>query len=135
MTVSNTNSKNKLAAPPTGWFAGLGVVAGLGAIAASSCCVLPLALAGIGVTGAALGVLAILVYLRPFLLGAAVLALVAGWVQFLRRRAASCDTDECCAAPASSNRMAMVLSVGTALVTAGVIWKPYVEPLLIEFVR
>jgi len=31
----------------SGWLAGLGAVVGFGALAASSCCVLPLALAGL----------------------------------------------------------------------------------------
>lgn len=112
---------------PAGWLAGGAAVAGLGALAASSCCVLPLALAGLGAGGAAFSALAVLSGLRPLLLGVALLALTAGWVLFFRRRS--------CAPPASSTLMAVRLGGGTALAGLALLWGPYFEPILLRIVR
>src|SRR5208282_1011099 len=109
MTVGDatkSTDKKPLSAPSAGWFAGVGAAIGLGALAASSCCVLPLALASLGVTGAVFGGLEILASLRPFLLGGAALALAAGWVLFFRHRAVACDSGGSCAGPDSPKRAA-----------------------------
>jgi len=63
----------------TGWLAGLGAITGLGALAASSCCALPLALAGLGAGSAVFGGLEILANWRPLLLGVAVMVVLAAW--------------------------------------------------------
>jgi mercuric ion transport protein len=64
------------------WLAGLGGVAGFGALAASSCCVLPLALAGLGAGSAVFGGLEVLANWRPLLLGGAVVVVLVGWTLF-----------------------------------------------------
>ncbi|MBM3653735.1 MAG: mercury transporter MerT [Alphaproteobacteria bacterium] len=133
--ATNPKEKTRPGSPGTGWFAGIGTAIGLGALAASSCCALPLALASVGVTGAALGGLELLASLRPFLLGGAALALAVGWFLFFRRRAAACDNGGVCVAPVSSKRTAAFLAVGTALVGAAAIWQPYVEPILLQLMR
>jgi mercuric ion transport protein len=139
MTVSDSTQptdKTRPSAPTTGWFAGVGAAVGLSAIAASSCCVLPLALASLGVTGAVFGgSLEILASLRPFLFGGAALALATGWVLFFRRRAVACDTGGSCAAPGSSKRTTTLLGIGTAIICIATVWQPYVEPILLKLVR
>lgn len=133
--VTKSNDKARPGAPATGWFAGIGTAVGLGALAASSCCALPLALASVGVTGAALGGLELLAGLRPFLLGGAALAIAVGWFLFFRRRAVACDNDGVCVAPGSPKHTAAFLALGTALVGAAAIWQPYVEPILLQLMR
>jgi mercuric ion transport protein len=139
MTVSDTTQstdKTRPSAPATGWFAGVGAAIGLGAIAASSCCVLPLALASLGATGAIFGgSLEILAGLRPFLFGGAALALAAGWLLFIRRHAVACNTGDSCAAAKSSKRTAALLAVGTAIIGLAAVWQPHVEPILLKLVR
>ncbi|MGE4172165.1 MAG: mercuric transporter MerT family protein [Methylocystis sp.] len=138
MAVSDATKPNGKAgplAPATGWFAWVGTAVGFWALAASSCCALPLALASVGVTGAALGGLELLASLRPFLLGGAALAIAIGWFLFFRRRVAACDNADVCVAPGSPKRTAAFLAVGTALIGAAAIWQPYVEPILLQFMR
>ena len=138
MTVSDTtktDEKIRPGAPPTGWFAGVGTAIGLGALAASSCCALPLALASVGVTGAALGGLELLAGLRPFLLGGAAFAIAVGWYLFFRSRAVACEVGGVCVASSSPKRTAAFLAVGTALVGVAAIWQPFVEPILLQLMR
>jgi mercuric ion transport protein len=139
MAVSDTTQstdKTRPSAPATGWFAGVGAAIGFGAIAASSCCVLPLALASLGVTGAVFGgPLEMLASLRLFLFGGAAFALAVGWVLFFRRRSVACDTGGSCAVPESSKRTVTLLGVGTAIIGIATVWQPYVEPILLNLMR
>ena len=65
-----------------GSLAGLGAITSLGAIAGSSCCVLPLVLAGLGAGSAAFGGLEFLATYQPYIFGAAALLLAGAWVEF-----------------------------------------------------
>lgn len=63
-----------------GSVAALGAITGLGALAASSCCVLPIALGGLGAgAGVFTTVLGVLAPLRVPLMAASILAVVVGW--------------------------------------------------------
>ena len=139
MTDTNLGSisdKGKSIVPPAGLLAGTGVVAGLGAVIASSCCVLPIALAGIGVTGAALSILEFLVGIRSFLLAGAGLALLSGWGLFLlRKKTIICDADGTCSSSARAKRVAAPLGLGTMLVGLALLWGPYIEPFLLKLIR
>ncbi|MGA8172922.1 MAG: mercuric transporter MerT family protein [Methylocystis sp.] len=138
MTIDATRLPDKPgpSAPATGWFAGVGAAFGLGALAASSCCALPLALASLGVSAAVFGgFLETLASLRPYLLGGAALALVVGWALFFRRRAVACDAGGACATPVSSKRTATLLGVGTLVIGMASVWQPYVEPILLKLMR
>ncbi len=59
-------------------FAGLGLFSGLGAVAAKSCCLLPLVLASSGLGGAWLS--QELIAYRPYLLGVAWITVAAAWL-------------------------------------------------------
>lgn len=130
-----SHTRDSLPAPSGGWFAGLGAVAGLGALAASSCCALPVALVGVGASGAVFGGLAMLASIRPILLGGAALALLVGWGLFLRRRATACAMAGPCASPGPPRRTAALLGIGTALVALALVWEPYLEPLVLKAMR
>ncbi len=68
--------------------------AAVASLLASSCCLLPLALASVGLTGAWLGNLRVLQPYSPILIGIAIAALVlAGRSHFGSRSAAACRID------------------------------------------
>jgi mercuric ion transport protein len=124
-----------LPAPSTGLLAGTGTVIGIGALIASSCCVLPIALAGLGATGAVFGGLAFLAGIRPPLLAGSAVLLALGWaLYFRRRRRPSCDGDTC-ARPGASSRTTWLLGFGSLVVGLALAWGPYVEPVLLKLVR
>lgn len=127
--------RSKLRAPSGGLFAGLGAVVGFGALVGSSCCAVPLILAGLGASGAVFSGLEALVAIRPLLLGAAAVALVAGWTVFAQRRSLACRGDVACSPSAWSHRPLLLLSVGTAFLGLAVIWDAAIEPILFRLVR
>lgn len=120
---------------PAGSLAGLSALAGIGAVAASSCCVLPLALAGLGAGGAVLGGLGALAAYQMPILAAAVALLAAGWLAFWRRaRAAACAADGACARPETPRLTLIALLAATLLVGAGAGWSS-VEPILLGAIQ
>ena len=82
-----------------GSVAAIGAITGLGALAASSCCLLPLVLGGLGAGAGVFTVLGVLAPLRTPLIAASVLAVVVGWFFYARRRQAACGPDDSCTAP------------------------------------
>lgn len=124
-----------LPAPSTGLLAGTGAIVGIGALVASSCCVLPIALAGLGATGALFSGLAFLAGIRPLLIAGAAGMLALGWGFFFwRRRRPSCDGDTC-AKPGTSRRTIGLLGFGSLVVGLALVWSPYIEPALLKLTR
>ena len=74
------------------------VLGGLAAILASACCLGPLMLVLLGVSGAWIGNLTRLEPYRPFFLGAALIALFFAWLRIFRP-ARACTPGEVCAMP------------------------------------
>jgi len=74
----------------------------LGAFAVSTCCVLPLALAAIGVGGAWIGSLAMLAAYQPYLLAGAALCVGLGFWRAHRQVQPVCDGPDC--SPLTSQR-------------------------------
>lgn len=133
--LRQSGATEPLPAPSTSLLAGTGAVVGAGALIASSCCVLPMALAGLGVTGAVFSGLAFLADIRPFLIAGAAVMLALGWAFFFRRRhSARCDGDTC-AKPERSGRTIGLLGVGSLVVGLALVWGPYVEPALLKLTR
>lgn len=117
-----------------GWIAGLGTALGLGALAASSCCALPVGLAALGATGAVFSGLETLANLRPVLLGGAALALAAGWGLFIRSRYFVCQPGGSCASSRAPRGFLLLLG-GTVLVALALAWAPYFEASAIRLTR
>lgn len=115
-------------------FAGAGLSAGLAGIVASSCCVLPLVFAGFGLGGATFAALPVLAAWRPYLLGAAVLALVAAWSLHLRRRRA-CRASAGSAGAVAPDRRWIALAATSSVVLVSLVWQPLVEPRLLLLLR
>lgn len=105
----------------------LSLFTGVGALAASSCCALPLALSLAGIGGAWVGGLSGLVFYRPWFLIAAGLALAAGWTVALRRKGTGCTGERLCARPARNWLTFGVLGLSTLLVGVAAAWD-WIEP-------
>lgn len=115
--VTDTPSAQVAAASPeappgTGRFAALGA---LGAVLASSCCIVPLALVSVGVTGAWIGQLSALAPLQPVFATVALVLLGLGFRRVYRQPKAAC-ADGYCERPASGPATKAVLW-GAAVLT------------------
>jgi mercuric ion transport protein len=106
----------------------LSAAAGLfGALAASSCCLLPLVLFSLGASGAWIGRLTALAPYQPYIFAATFASLAAGYWRVYRAR--SCTADGTCAAPLPS-RLASTSLVLATLLTAAALGFDFVAPLL-----
>lgn len=117
-----------------GGVAAFGAITGLGALAASSCCVLPIVLGGLGAGAGVFTVLGVLAPLRVPLMVASALAVVVGWFFYARRRQAACGPDGSCTAPRRSPAALALLSLATVLIVAAAAGG-YFEPTLIKMLR
>lgn len=96
-----------------GWFAAGGT---LGAILASTCCIVPLALISLGVSGAWIGSLTALEPYKPIFIGVAAVFLAAGFRHVYFRKPRPCEEGTLCARPQSSRITKAALWVATVLV-------------------
>jgi len=101
----------------------------LAALGASSCCILPLALFSLGVSGAWIGNLTALARYQPVFIAAAVAFLGFGFWRAYRRPAACADAGAC-ARPGSGRLARIGLWIAAALVLAAVTF-PYTAPLFV----
>jgi mercuric ion transport protein len=125
-----------ISTPSTGALGGLGTAIGLSTLLASSCCVVPLALAGLGASGALFSGLAFLAHIRPWLLGGATVTLALGWLLFFwRSRSVACQPTQVCAAPASSRLSLSLLTAGSLIIGLALVWETYLEPILLKLMR
>ncbi len=99
------------------------------ALLASSCCVLPLLLFFLGITGAWIGNLTALAPYKPAFLGFAVLMLAIGFYQIHFRRPVCADGDAC-STPASQRVTRIVLWISAALTLLAAIWD-WLVPLIL----
>lgn len=82
-----------------GWFAAGGLAGG---VLAASCCIVPLALVLLGVSGVWIGTLTALEPYKPWFAGVAAIFLVLGFRQVYFRPKTDCEDGSYCARPASS---------------------------------
>jgi mercuric ion transport protein len=90
----------------------------LGGLAASSCCILPLVLFSIGVSGAWIGNLTRLAPYQPYFVAAALVSLGAGYRAVHRSSKRDCAGNGECARGLPNSLIRAVLIVATALVAA-----------------
>jgi mercuric ion transport protein len=90
----------------------------LGALAASSCCILPLALFGLGVSGAWIGNFTQLAPYQPCFIAATIAFLGCGYWLVYRSSKLACAGGEACARPLPSRLVKAGLIVATVLVLA-----------------
>src|SRR5712691_416864 len=87
----------------------------LGALAASSCCILPLVLFSLGVSGAWIGNFTQLAPYQPYLIALAVGCLGYGYWLVYRSSKLACAGGDVCANPPSSRLVKTGLAVATVL--------------------
>jgi mercuric ion transport protein len=109
----NTDSPSQ--APTSG--GGALLAGGLAAILASTCCLGPLVLISIGVSGAWISNLTVLEPYQPIFVGAAVIALLLAWRR-IWRPAAACEPGQVCAIPRVNRAYKMLFWAVLALVIA-----------------
>ena len=90
---------------------------GVAAILASTCCLGPLVLISIGVSGAWIGNLTVLEPYQPIFVGVAVIALLLAWRR-IWRPAAACEPGQVCAIPRINRAYKVLFWVVVALVIA-----------------
>jgi mercuric ion transport protein len=92
----------------------------LGALAATSCCILPLVLFGIGVSGAWIGIFTQLAPYQPFFVAGTIACLAYGyWLVYCSSKV-ECAEGEPCARPLSKWLVRLGLIVATVLVLAAI---------------
>ena len=89
----------------------------LGALAASSCCVVPLLLFALGVSGAWIGNLTRLAPYQPYFIAATLGCLGYGYWLVYRSRKTACGDDQACTRPLSNR----IVTIGLVLATVVVI--------------
>lgn len=111
---------------------GLFAVGGvIGALAASSCCVLPLVLFSVGVSGAWIGNLTALAAYQWLFVVVTLACLAAGFYLVYRKPQVACAVGEPCARPLSGRLVKIALWIATALVASAIAF-PYVAPILLD---
>ena len=99
----------------------------LGAFLASSCCIVPLVLISLGVSGAWIGQLTALEPYKPLFLLVAIGFLAAGFWDVYFRKTSVCEDGNYCARPRSSVIKQLALWGGTLIVLATLtidVWAP-----------
>lgn len=90
----------------------------LGALAASSCCIVPLVLFGLGISGAWIGNLTRLAPYQPYFIAATAACLAGGYGLLYRSRKTACAAGEVCARPLPNRIVKTGLVLATTLVIA-----------------
>lgn len=109
----------------TGRFAAIGSV--IGAVLASSCCVVPLILVTLGASGAWIGSLSALDPYKGYFAAFTLVFLGLGYWQAFRKREIECEDGSFCATPASGRITKSALIIATVLVAAALTidwWAP-----------
>ena len=108
-----------------GWLAAGGII---GAILASTCCVVPLLLALLGVSGAWIGNLTAIEPYKPYIAAITVIFIALGFWHVYFRRKPACADGSYCARPESSLVIKAALWVATVLVLLAMTidwWAPF----------
>src|SRR5882724_13384301 len=106
--------------------AGLAAAGGvLGAVAAMSCCILPLVLFALGISGAWIGNLTALTPYQPIFIGVTLAFLATGYYLVYRKPVVACREGEVCARPLPRRGVKVALWIATALVMSAIAF-PYI---------
>ena len=99
---------------------------GLAAILASTCCLGPLVLLTLGISGAWIGNLTVLEPFRPIFIGVAMVALFFAY-RHIFRAVGDCGPDDACAAPQVKTAWKVLFWVVVVLVLVALVF-PYIAP-------
>ena len=133
-SVQDTNSEanEQTSAPKV--LGGLAAFAGIGAILASSCCVIPLVLAAVGASAGIFGAFQTLAEWRMPLLSVAVLSIIGGWFIWWKKRNVICSSVVSCSTSTRSNTSVTLLSISSLIIVLGLSWE-YIDPLLLKIIK
>jgi mercuric ion transport protein len=92
----------------------------LGALAAASCCILPLVLFSLGVSGAWIGNFTQLAPYQPYFIAATIACLAGGYWLVYRSSKVACGDGEACATPLANRLVKLGLIVATVLVAVAI---------------
>jgi mercuric ion transport protein len=124
--LSRSEKENPWSKPQNGRGA-LGI-GGLAAVLASICCLGPLVLVAIGISGAWIGNLTVLEPYRPIFIGTALVALFFAYRRIFRP-AQACKPGEVCAVPQVVKTAQKIIFLIVAALTGGAVVFPYLLPL------
>ncbi len=114
----------------TRWVTGGGII---GALAASSCCIVPLILFSLGISGAWVGKLTALEPFKPIFIVATLGFLGYGyWLVYASPKA--CDGGDACARPMPNRLVKSALWVSTVLILVALFWNwiaPVIAPIML----
>ena len=102
----------------------------LGALAATSCCIVPLGLFTLGIGGAWIGNLTALAPYQPIFIAATLIFLGTGYYLVYRRRGAACADGKCRARLLPRRGVKLALWAATALVASAIAF-PYMARALL----
>ena len=128
-----TTESNELTSAPK-LLGGFAAFAGLGAILASSCCVLPLLLAAVGASAGVFGAFQTLAEWRVPLLWVAGVSILGGWFTWWKKRNVDCSSMASCSTSTTTNTSVTLLSLSSFIIILGLSWE-YIEPLLLKFIK
>lgn len=118
----------------SGSLASLAATLGLGAVtAAAACCVLPLALASVGIGAGLAAGFTVLASIRTPLLIASGAVLIVAWLIWWRRPKRACGPDQACAVPDRRRGLLALLIASTVLIVLAGLWSS-LEPMLMKWV-
>lgn len=103
----------------------------LGALAASTCCILPLVLFSLGISGAWIGQLTALSPYQPIFIAFTLLCLGYGYWLVYGKPKIACDEGAACAHPLPNRLVKSMLWIATALVLLAFAW-PVIVPLIFD---
>lgn len=127
-TIGHSTDPSRAAEP--GRAAPLAAMSGLlGALAASSCCILPLVLFSVGISGAWIGNLAAFAPYQPYLIALTLVFLGIGFVMVYRTPKVAAD-GAICARPAVGRMTKPALWVAMVMVAAAAVF-PYAAPWIL----
>lgn len=102
------------------------------AIGASACCILPLVLFALGISGAWIGNLVALEPYKPYFVAASILFLGFGFYKvYSKRKPQTCGEGTFCARPDSDRINKISLWLAAILVGLAILW-PYIAPVLLK---
>ncbi len=112
--------------------ASFAVIGTTAALLASTCCVLPLTLILLGITGAWIGNLSALEPYRAYFIAVAAISIGIGFYKvYTKPTSLSCDPDSYCAKPYSEKITKTILWIAAFLVILSALW-PYVVPIIFK---
>lgn len=113
----------------TKWLLGAGIAAALGT---TLCCVAPLILFFLGISGAWIGNLTAMEPYKPYFLIVAIVFVAAGfWKVYKKPKSQDCKAGTFCAMPSSDRINKIMLWVATSIIVLSIIY-PYIAPMILE---